>query len=81
MVEVQAQVEEFFSSRFKRVKGESTNETVSFGGNLKSNHGTLCQRLKEWTGKDMSNVVYDSTVDEYTADRLINKVRASKMWH
>ena len=81
VVEVQEQVEEFVSSRFKRVKVESTNETFSFGGNLEPDHGGLCQRLKEWTGKARSSVVYDSTVDEFTADRLFNKVGASKMWH
>ena len=37
--------------------------------------------LREWTGKATATVVYDSTVDEFTADRLFNKVGASKMWH
>ena len=63
VVEVQAMVEELVPSQFKRVKGESMNETFSFGRNLKSDHGTLCQRLKEWTGKANVTTVYDSTVD------------------
>ena len=46
VVEVQAMVEELVPSQFKRVKGESMNETFSFGRNLKSDHGTLCQRLR-----------------------------------
>ena len=31
--------------------------------------------LKEWTGKAKTTVVYDSTVDEVTHDRLFNTVK------
>ena len=30
--------------------------------------------LKEWTGKATATIIYDSTVDEFTADGLFNKV-------
>ena len=30
--------------------------------------------LKEWTGKESATIVYDSVVDEFTADGLFNKV-------
>ena len=30
--------------------------------------------LKEWTGKSITTIIYDSTVDEFTADGLFEKV-------
>ena len=34
--------------------------------------------LKEWTGKARASVVYDSTVDEFTAGGLFQKVKGNK---
>ena len=31
--------------------------------------------LKEWTGKSRASVVYDSTIDPFTADWLFQKVK------
>ena len=40
--------------------------------------GVLVNALKGWTGKANANVVYDSTVDEFTADGLFNKVKGKR---
>ena len=34
--------------------------------------------LREWTGKSSATIIYDSTVDEFTADGLFNKVKGKK---
>ena len=34
--------------------------------------------LREWTGKARADVVFDSTVDEFTHDRLFEKVRGKR---
>ena len=31
--------------------------------------------LKEWTGKARATIIYDSTVDEFTDDRLFDKIK------
>ena len=35
-------------------------------------------QLKEWTGKKVAAIVYDSTVDPFTADGLFNKVKGKE---
>ena len=35
-------------------------------------------KLKEWTGKASATIIYDSTVDEFTADGLFTKVKGKK---
>ena len=34
--------------------------------------------LKEWTGKGRATIIYDSMVDEFTADRVFNHVRGKR---
>ena len=37
--------------------------------------GECVNALKQWTGKATASVVYDSMVDEFTADGIFNKVK------
>ena len=37
--------------------------------------GRCVSALKRWTGKASATIIFDSTVDEFTADGLFNKVR------
>ena len=40
--------------------------------------GVLVCALKEWTGKASATKIYDSTVDEFTADGLFNMVKGKQ---
>ena len=55
-------------------KAEATMRS-SFSGNDSEVMTKGVNALKEWTGKARATIIYDSVVDEFTANRLFDKVK------
>ena len=60
----------------------NTRETQEIGqmkgGNLKQTMGRGVKCLKHWTRKRNATIIYDSTVDRFTADGIFEKVKGKE---